>query len=52
MVDEEDAVVDIVTQSMLVDFLWQNLERIGDAAQAKVRFPLNPCTPANPSRSA
>jgi CBS-domain-containing membrane protein len=34
--DDDDNLVDVVTQSMLIDFLWQNLESIGKAANAKV----------------
>ena len=34
---QESRVVDVVTQSMLIDFLWQNLEEIGKAADIPVR---------------
>jgi len=37
VIDENAAVVDIVTQSMLIDFLWQNLNLIGTAANIPVR---------------
>jgi len=37
VIDESGAVVDIVTQSMLIDFLWQNLELIGTAANIPVK---------------
>lgn len=36
LLDEEGVIVDVVTQSMLIDFLWQNLERIGNIADTKV----------------
>jgi len=32
-----DDVVDIITPSMLIDFLWQNIEKIGDLADRKVK---------------
>jgi CBS domain-containing protein len=32
-----DDVVDIITPSMLIDFLWQNIEKIGDVADRKVK---------------
>jgi len=34
---ETDEVVDIITPSMLVDFLWQNIEKIGKVAQRQVK---------------
>jgi len=36
VVDSDDQIVDIITQSMLIDFLWQNLEAIGTAAKSPV----------------
>lgn len=33
---DEGVIVDVITQSMLIDFLWQNIERIGSIADAKV----------------
>jgi CBS domain-containing protein len=36
VIDEEATVVDVVTQSMLIDFLWQNLEFVGEAANVPV----------------
>jgi len=37
VIDPEGHVVDIVTQSMLIDFLWQNIEKIGALAERKVQ---------------
>lgn len=36
VVDKDGAIVDIITQSMLIDFLWQNLDKIGSVADTKV----------------
>jgi CBS domain-containing protein len=36
VVDESGRIIDIITQSMLVDFLWQNLEKIGKVADMMV----------------
>jgi len=37
IISESGEIVDIVTQSMLVDFLWQNLEKIGKLAEKQVK---------------
>lgn len=37
IIDSDRRIVDIITQSMLIDFLWQNIEKIGTAAQINVR---------------
>lgn len=34
---ESEEVVDIITPSMLIDFLWQNIEKIGDVANRLVK---------------
>jgi CBS domain-containing protein len=40
---ENEEVVDIITPSMLVDFLWQNIEKIGKNANRQVRdFVISP----------
>jgi len=36
VVDATGKVVDLVTQSMMIDFLWQNIEKIGKLAEKKV----------------
>jgi CBS domain-containing protein len=36
VIDANSQVADIVTQSMMVDFLWQNIEMIGKLAEKKV----------------
>jgi CBS domain-containing protein len=36
VLNESDQVIDIITGSMLLDFLWQNIEKVGDVAQRKV----------------
>jgi CBS-domain-containing membrane protein len=33
---EQDEVVDIISPSMLIDFLWQNIEKVGLVAERKV----------------
>jgi len=42
VVDEEGKLVDLITQSMLVDFLWQNIEQIGQKADKEVKDLANP----------
>jgi len=37
VVDSEGKVAHFVTQSMLIDFLWQNIEKIGKLAEKKVQ---------------
>lgn len=37
IVDSDGNIVDIITQSMLIDFLWQNIEKIGDLSQKEVK---------------
>jgi len=37
VLDETEQICDIVTQSMLVDFLWQNIEKIGTLADMQVK---------------
>jgi len=37
VINDQQVIVDVVTQSMLIDFLWQNLERIGIVADTKVQ---------------
>jgi len=37
VIDPEGHVADLVTQSMLIDFLWQNIEKIGTLADKKVQ---------------
>jgi len=34
---DEDRVIDFISQSMLIDFLWQNIEKIGQVAQRLVK---------------
>lgn len=34
---DSEEVVDIITPSMLVDFLWQNIEKVGDVAKRVVK---------------
>jgi CBS domain-containing protein len=34
---ESESVVDIITPSMLIDFLWQNIEKIGDVGKRLVK---------------
>jgi len=34
---DSEEVVDIITPSMLVDFLWQNIEKVGDVAKRLVK---------------
>uniref|UniRef100_A0A6B2LDC7 CBS domain-containing protein n=1 Tax=Arcella intermedia TaxID=1963864 RepID=A0A6B2LDC7_9EUKA len=34
--NENGEICDIITQSMLVDFLWQNIEKIGAVAETKI----------------
>jgi CBS domain-containing protein len=34
---ESETVIDIITPSMLIDFLWQNIERIGDVSKRLVK---------------
>jgi CBS domain-containing protein len=34
---ELETVIDIITPSMLIDFLWQNIEKIGDVAKRPVK---------------
>jgi len=34
---ESETVIDIITPSMLIDFLWQNIEKIGDVAKRPVK---------------
>jgi len=36
VVDDKNIIWDIITQSMLVDFLWQNIEKIGNLAVRRV----------------
>jgi len=36
IVDANSQIVDVVTQSMMIDFLWQNIEMIGKLAEKKV----------------
>jgi len=36
VLDRANNIVDIVTQSMVIDFLWQNIEKLGSLANAKV----------------
>jgi len=36
VIDQEGHVADVVTQSMLIDFLWQNIEKIGNLAEKKI----------------
>jgi len=43
VLNESDQVIDIITGSMLIDFLWQNIEKIGDIAQRIVcNFTIEP----------
>jgi len=37
VIDSGGQIVDIVTQSMMIDFLWQNIEKIGKLAEKKVQ---------------
>jgi len=37
VVDPAGKIVDIITQSMLIDFCWQNIEKLGDVAQREVK---------------
>jgi len=37
VIDEEEKICDIITQSMLIDFLWQNIEKIGSLADMQVK---------------
>jgi len=37
VIDSDGQVADVVTQSMLIDFLWQNIEKIGTLADKKVQ---------------
>jgi len=36
VVSETDEICDIITQSMLIDFLWQNIEKIGELSDLSV----------------
>jgi CBS domain-containing protein len=36
VLNESEQVIDIITGSMLIDFLWQNIEKIGNVAQRTV----------------
>jgi len=36
ILDENNNLCDIITQSMLIDFLWQNIEKIGNLANLKI----------------
>jgi CBS domain-containing protein len=43
ILNESEQVIDIITGSMLIDFLWQNIEKIGDVAQRTVaNFTIEP----------
>jgi CBS domain-containing protein len=36
VITDDGTIVDVITQSMLIDFLWQNIERIGKVGEMKV----------------
>lgn len=36
VIDDEGNIIDIITQSMLIDFLWQNIEKIGSLANIQI----------------
>jgi len=37
VLNDDGGIADVITQSMLIDFLWQNIEKIGRAADMHVR---------------
>jgi CBS domain-containing protein len=37
ILDENGKICDLITQSMLIDFLWQNIEKIGALANEKIQ---------------
>lgn len=37
VIDANSQVADVVTQSMMIDFLWQNIEMIGKLAEKKIQ---------------
>eukprot|EP01126_Amoeba_proteus_P034349 TRINITY_DN3419_c0_g1_i3.p1 TRINITY_DN3419_c0_g1~~TRINITY_DN3419_c0_g1_i3.p1 ORF type:complete len:264 (-),score=54.56 TRINITY_DN3419_c0_g1_i3:52-843(-) len=43
VLDQEGQVVDVVTQSMLIDFLWQNIERVGKISERPVAEIIGSC---------
>jgi len=56
ILDENDKICDIITQSMLIDFLWQNIEKIGNIADLQVKDmksqPLEPLSSVQTSTKA